>query len=61
MSMFILSLVRHLLTGAGMWIAAKGYADSAMVEQAVGAAITLVGVGLAMVDKKKLLGHEGAR
>jgi hypothetical protein len=55
MSMFLLALVRHLLTGAGMWIASKGYADSATVEQAVGAAITLVGIALSMLDKKKLL------
>lgn len=55
MSMFLLALVRHLLTGAGMWIASKGYADSATVETAVGASVTLVGVVLAMLDKKKLL------
>jgi hypothetical protein len=56
MNTFILALARHVLTGAGMWIASKGYADAATVEQLVGAALTLVGVGLSLWDKKKLAG-----
>lgn len=56
MSMFVLALVRHLLTGAGVWIASQGYADAQTVESAAGAAITLLGIGLSLWDKKKLAG-----
>jgi hypothetical protein len=55
MNPFILALVRHVLTGAGMWLASKGYADSVAVDQIVGASTTLVGIGLSLLDKKKLL------
>lgn len=55
MNPFIQALMRHVLTGVGMWITSKGYADAAVVEQGIGAAITLLGIGLSMLDKKKLL------
>lgn len=41
----IIGIVRHILTGAGMALVSKGVMDTSMVEQAVGALITLGSVG----------------
>lgn len=41
----ILGILRHVLTGAGTALAAKGVLDASMVEQAVGAIVTLASVG----------------
>jgi hypothetical protein len=49
----ILGIVRHILTTVGGVLAARGYIDNGMVEGAVGAILTLVGVGLSVTSKKK--------
>lgn len=49
----LLGLARHVLTIAGGALVAKGVIDAGIVEQAVGALVTLIGVGLSIVDKKK--------
>jgi hypothetical protein len=52
---FILSLVRHLLTGVGSVFMARGYADSATVEAVIGGVLALVGLGLSYKDKAQRL------
>lgn len=49
----VFSIIRHVLTGAGSVLAAYGYFDAAAVEGAVGAILTLVGLVLAVLDKKR--------
>jgi hypothetical protein len=49
----VLGFVRHLLTFGGGYVAAKGIADQAVVNEAIGAVITLVGLGWSFLDKKK--------
>lgn len=49
----ILGLVRHILTFAGGYIAAKGIADQALVNEAIGATMTLIGIAWSMANKKK--------
>lgn len=49
----VLGFVRHLLTFGGGYVAAKGIVDQAVVNEAIGAVITLVGIGWSVVDKKK--------
>lgn len=48
----ILGFVRHILTFAGGYIAAKGVVDQAMANEAIGAVMTLVGVAWSYMDKK---------
>jgi len=48
-----MALVRHLLTALGGVLVAKGYTDADTMNSAVGAAVTLGGVGWSIVDKKK--------
>lgn len=49
----ILGLARHALTTIGGVLATRGYIDSGMVEGAVGAILTLIGVALSITNKKK--------
>lgn len=49
---FILSLVRHLLTGVGSVLMARGYVDSGTVEAVIGGVLALVGLGLSYKDKQ---------
>lgn len=48
----ILGLVRHLLTFGGGYIAAKGIIDQAIVNEGIGALMTLIGVGWSFAEKK---------
>lgn len=49
----VLGFARHLLTFGGGYIAAKGVIDQGMVNEAVGAIMTLVGLAWSAADKKK--------
>jgi hypothetical protein len=46
-------IFRHVLTAAGTYVAAKGYADSASVEAVGGALATIAGIVWSVVQKKK--------
>lgn len=48
----ILGFVRHILTFGGGYVAAKGVIDQAMVNEIIGATMTLVGVAWSYADKK---------
>jgi hypothetical protein len=48
----ILGVVRHVLTFAGGYIAAKGIIDQAIVNEAVGALMTIIGIGWSIAQKK---------
>jgi hypothetical protein len=48
----ILGIVRHILTFAGGYVAAKGIADQAMVNEAIGAIMTIVGIAWSVADKR---------
>lgn len=53
MNMTIVSAVlRHILTAAGGVAVAKGYLDSGTLDTAVGAILTLVGLGWSIWDKR---------
>lgn len=47
----LLGIVRHVLTFAGGYIAAKGIADQALVNEAIGAVMTLIGIAWSIKDK----------
>ena len=47
----ILALVRHLLTGIGSVLMARGYVDSGTVEAVIGGVLAVVGLGLSYKDK----------
>jgi len=47
----VLGIVRHVLTFAGGYIAAKGIADQAIVNEAIGAVMTLIGIAWSIKDK----------
>jgi hypothetical protein len=49
----VLGFARHLLTFGGGYIAAKGIIDQGMVNEAVGAIMTLAGLAWSAADKKK--------
>jgi hypothetical protein len=49
----VLSLVRHFLTTAGGSLVASGLVTDGDLQTGVGAVLTLVGIVLAVVDKKK--------
>jgi hypothetical protein len=48
----ILALLRHGLTFLGGALASQGVADSAEIEQGIGAVITLIGLGWSIYEKK---------
>lgn len=48
----VLGIVRHVLTFAGGYAAAQGYADDATVQQVVAGVVALVGVIWSIVDKR---------
>lgn len=47
----LLSLARHVLTFAGGFVVAKGWADEATVQAIVGALITIGGAAWGIIDK----------
>ncbi len=49
----LMGLARHVLTAAGSVLVAKGIVDAGLIEQSVGAVMTLVGLALSVLDKKK--------
>ena len=49
----ILSVIRHLLTAVGSILLTKGLLDEAMLEEVVGATITLIGFAWGIWDKRK--------
>lgn len=48
------AFVRHMLTAAGGFFVAYGFADATMVETGIGAVMTLIGLGMSAYDKYKL-------
>lgn len=46
------AVLRHLLTALGGIAVARGYLDSGTLETAVGAVLTLVGLGWSIWDKR---------
>lgn len=45
-------VVRHVLTFAGGWLVTKGYVDEQTMQSAVGAVVTLIGLGWSYFVKK---------
>ena len=48
----ILGLVRHVLTFGGGYIVAANIADAALVNEAIGAIMSLVGIGWSIYAKR---------
>ena len=48
----VLALVRHALTFGGGYVVAKGLLDQVMVNELIGAAMTIIGVAWSAADKK---------
>lgn len=49
----VAGIIRHALTFVGGLLVTKGYLDPSMVEQAVGAIVTIVGLGWSIHLKLK--------
>lgn len=49
---FLFPLLRHGLTSAGGYLAAKGVIAASSVDEAVGAVVVLVGIVWSIVEKK---------
>lgn len=49
----VLGIARHLLTAGGGALVAQGTLDAATAQTAVGALVTLVGVGWSVYEKSK--------
>lgn len=49
----VLGLVRHALTFVGGIIIAKGLVEGVLVEEILGAVMTLIGAGWSIASKKK--------
>lgn len=50
----IMGLVRHLLTFVGGILVSRGLIDAGVLEQAIGAVITLAGAAWSVVNKNQL-------
>lgn len=48
----ILGIVRHVLTFAGGYVAAKGIVDQALVNEGIGAVMTIIGIAWSVAAKK---------
>lgn len=48
----VLGIVRHVLTFAGGYVAAKGIVDQALVNEAIGASMTIIGIVWSVAQKK---------
>lgn len=48
----ILGIVRHLLTFAGGFVVAKGIADAALIQEAIGGIVTIIGAIWSISVKK---------
>jgi hypothetical protein len=49
----ILGVVRHLLSAGGAVLVAKGIVDAGIVQETVGAVLTIIGFALSIFDKVK--------
>lgn len=49
----VFGVARHILTIAGGVLASKGYIEAGMVEGAVGAVLTIIGLAWSVADKQK--------
>jgi len=47
-----MGFVRHILTLGGGVLIAKGYADESMVNEMIGALVTVIGFGWSFLHKK---------
>lgn len=52
---FILSLIRHALTGIGSVMVARGYADAGTTEAIIGGVLAVIGLGMSWRDKASRL------
>lgn len=52
MGPMILGIARHLLTAAGGALVARGMIDAGNAEAAIGAVVTLIGIGWSMIEKR---------
>lgn len=50
----IMPLVRHILTAAGSFIAAKGIADEGTITEAIGAMMTMISIAWMFASKKQV-------
>ena len=48
----VLGIIRHILTFAGGFVVAKGLADAALIEEATGAIVTIIGAIWSISSKK---------
>lgn len=48
----VLGIVRHVLTFAGGYVAAKGVVDQAIVNEGIGAVMTIIGIAWSVAAKK---------
>lgn len=49
----ILGVLRHILTGLGGILIAKGYMDESMLNDAAGAVVTIIGITWSIISKHK--------
>lgn len=49
----LLGLIRHGLTAVGGFIVAKGLVEDSLIQDAIGAVMTLVGIVWSVASKKK--------
>jgi hypothetical protein len=54
MNIIIGIIVRHVLTGLGAVLVAKGYMDESTVQALIGAVTTILGAGLSVLNKYNL-------
>lgn len=48
----ILGVIRHALTAVGVYLVSKGIAGEGLVEEGIGAALTLVSIVWSVLSKK---------
>jgi hypothetical protein len=48
----VLGIIRHILTFAGGFVVAKGFADDALVQEAIGGLVTIIGAIWSITAKK---------
>jgi hypothetical protein len=48
----VLGIIRHILTFAGGYVVAKGLAESALIEEAIGGIVTIIGAIWSISSKK---------
>lgn len=49
----LLGVLRHVLTSVGVYLVAKGLAGESVIEEGIGAALTLVSVAWSVLSKKQ--------